>query len=111
ASDDLFRIAVAPARVPDQGPAALALAPVSPNPGLGACTLLFTLPQAGSVRLEVLDLTGRRLWMTDGALPSGTHARRWDGVSAEGVRVGPGLYFARLVTPWGIRTGRFALLR
>jgi hypothetical protein len=111
ASDSLFHIVDPNAAVGDGGPAVLALSRPQPNPGLGASLLRFSLPATGRVRLEILDLAGRRLWQHEAELGPGGHAVRWDGAIESGGRVGAGLYFVRLVTPWGTRAQRLALLQ
>lgn len=89
----------------------LVLAPPAPNPGFDDWLLRFALPREGAVRLEIVDVMGRRLWLVEGSLPAGTHIRRWDGLDTRGQRVGSGLYFVRLVTPWGVRLARGVMLR
>ena len=110
-SDALFHIGIPGAGVGEDGPAALALARPRPNPSRGSTTLRFSLPRAGVVRLEILDLLGRRLWQLEAELESGFHEWRWDGRRAGGGPTGSGLYFVRLVTPWGNRTERLVWLR
>ncbi len=109
-SGALFTIS-ANAGVGDRGPAVLALARPMPNPARGATTLRFALPAAGSVRLEVLDVTGRRVWGLAQTLPSGAQAFRWDGRDDSGRPLGAGLYLVRLATPWGVRSTRLAWVR
>jgi len=110
-SDSLFHIVIRIAAVGNGGPAGLALARPQPNPGMGTTLLRFSLPQAGPARLEILDLSGRRLWQAEAELEAGPHEWRWDGRGGQGGRVGAGLYFVRLVTPWGTRTERLVWLR
>ncbi len=105
ASDTLFRL-IDPAGVGRGGPAGLMLARPQPNPGRETVALGFTLPAAGAARLEILDLAGRRVWSTGGSLSAGAHTYRWDGRADGGGRVGAGLYFVRLATPWGTRGQR-----
>jgi hypothetical protein len=108
-SDSLFSIGFDLVAV--DGPAGpLALAAPVPNPGHGATSLRFVLPQAGRATLEIVDASGRRVWRTQEDLPAGTHARHWDGTTAAGSRAQAGLYFVRLVTPLGTRTVRLAWL-
>jgi len=95
----------------ESGPAVLALAPPAPNPGHGAALLRFSLPAQAWVALEILDLSGRRVARLAADLSPGEHAWRWEGNAADGTRAGAGLYFVRLVTPWGTRTRRLAWLR
>ena len=89
----------------------IALSPPEPNPTRGSCTLRFALGEAGLARLEILDLGGRRVWTNESWEGAGSHVRRWDGLDAEGRRVGAGLYFVRLITAQGIRNQRIAMLR
>lgn len=110
-SDALFHIRIPGAGVGENGPAVLALARPHPNPGRGSTLLRFSLPGAGVVRLEILDLLGRRLWQAEAELGAGPHEWRWDGHGAGGGRTGTGLYFVRLVTSWGNRTERLVWLR
>lgn len=78
---------VAPAAV------AFALHPVT-NPGSVAhVTVAFTLPGAGAARLELLDVSGRRVASRDvGALGAGIHEARLEPPN----RLAPGVYFVRL---------------
>jgi hypothetical protein len=110
-SDSFFRIVDPNAAVGDVGPHALALASPTPNPSFGSVLLRFTLPAAGSVRLEIVDVAGRRLWRREAILGVGAHAWPFDGGAERGGRLGSGLYFARLITPWGTRTERLVRLR
>ena len=91
--------------------AVLALARPQPNPSRGTALLRFSLPQVGNARLEIMDLSGRCLWRAEAELPAGPHAWRWDGRGSDGGDSGAGLYFVRLVTPWGTRTERLVRLK
>jgi len=93
------------------GPAGPMLARPEPNPGRGTTLLRFSLPRAGRARLEIVDLSGRRVWRTEADLGAGAHEWRWDGRDGAGADAGAGLYFVRLVTPWGTRTQRLVRLR
>jgi hypothetical protein len=110
-NDSLFHIVDPNAGVGNEGPAVLALARPQPNPASGGSMLHFSLPAAGRARLEIIDLAGRRLWQQVAELGPGAHSVRWNGTNDSGGRVGSGLYFVRLVTPWGIRIQRIALLQ
>jgi hypothetical protein len=111
ASDSLLHVYDPNAAVSDGGAVSLFLARPLPDPSAGSTLLRFGLPAAGRVRLEVLDLAGRRVWRSEGELPAGAHAWRWDGSTDPGGRAGTGLYFIRLVTPWGTRTERLVRLQ
>ena len=105
-----FTIAAAPLGVPDAR-ASFSLSRPLPNPSRGSTMLTFSLPAAANARLEVLDLGGRRLWARDQWFTAGQHSVVWSGLDAGGGRIGAGLYFVRLVAPWGTRTERLALIR
>ena len=91
--------------------AALALAPVRPNPSRGASVLRYTLARAGDVRLELLDAAGRRVrTLAAGASAAGQHELAWDGRDAGGHAAAAGLYWARLTCAGETRTQRFVLL-
>jgi hypothetical protein len=88
----------------------LALARPAPNPSADATTLAFTLPRAGTARLEVIDLAGRRVWTHEGAFAAGVQGVRWDGRASDGSPVRAGVYFVRLVTAQGERSARLVRL-
>jgi len=70
-----------------------------PNPFRDASTFAFTLPEAGRVRIDIFDVSGRLVQtLADGAMPRGAHALVWDGRNESGRAVGAGVYFYRLVT-------------
>ncbi len=90
-------------------PAALTL---SPNPWLGAGSLSFTPPQAGRGRLEILDVSGRRILMrsvtgseetlrlspaelADRQVSGGVYLVRWTPLHGGGPRTARLLSFAR----------------
>jgi hypothetical protein len=73
------------------------LASPYPNPANPSVSLDFTLPQAGQVRLDLLDAAGRRVCrLLDAWCASGPHHRRWDGRDARGLPVASGVYLVRL---------------
>ncbi len=94
---------------PEAGPG-LALARPLPNPSAGDVLLAFSLPRDGWARLEVLDLSGRRVWSSEGTFAPGGHAVRWEGRMAGGAATPSGVYFVRLVTASGARTTRIVRL-
>jgi hypothetical protein len=108
---NLFHIVDASAAVTGEGRAVLALARPLPNPSTGAVSLRFSLPAAGHARLEVLDPAGRRVWHAEADVSAGPHAWSWTGLSDRGTAAGTGLFFVRLMTPWGTRVERLARLR
>ena len=90
-------------------PAILSARPlrVTPNPLHGSGSIRFSLPAAGDTRVEVYDVTGRRVRMlADGTRSSGPHAIAWDGRDDRGAKLGGGIYFVRLTagsTRWNAK--------
>jgi len=94
--------------VDDALPRTLALTSVYPNPLVREATVAFELPATEQVRLEVVDLSGRRVAVLEDAVRlAGRHTVQW--------RPGPlaaGTYFIRITTPSGsetrtvVKTGR-----
>jgi|GEM_PF-342262 len=85
--------------VGDQADAGLSLRldPARPNPFRDATNLRFALPAAGTVRLDLIDVTGREVRrLADGTMAAGVHTVAWDGRDAAGHRVSAGIYWARL---------------
>lgn len=69
---------------------------VQSAPGAGEVTLMLDLPAPMPVRLEILDVQGRRIRIvTDQFYAQGTHSLKWDGHGPSGARVMPGVYFYR----------------
>jgi FlgD Ig-like domain len=84
-----------------------------PNPLHGSTTVRFDLARATSIRLEVFDLTGRRVHtIAEGGYPAGGYRLAWDGRDDNGAPVGSGLYYLRLSGDGiGRMTARLAVLR
>lgn len=73
------------------------LAPVQPNPSVGATTLRFAVAERGKVRLVLHDLAGRAVrTLVDDVLDVGDRTMAWDGLDDTGSPVAAGVYFARL---------------
>lgn len=91
-----------------QGPHALALAGAQPNPSRdGRLRVRLALPSGAEARLELFDVTGRRLAARDvGALGAGQHL-----VDLGEGRFAPGLYLLRLTQDGLTRTARAAVTR
>ncbi len=74
----------------------LRLHPVRPNPFADRAALRLDLPRTAPVEVQVYDATGRRLRvLQQGTLQAGYHVFTWDGLDAEGARVGSGIYWIR----------------
>jgi trimeric autotransporter adhesin len=88
--------------------AQFALAGPRPNPATNKMTVAFSLPNAASAQLEMLDVSGRRVARLEvGALGAGNHTLDL----AEGRQLVPGLYFLRLTQGKTTLTARAAFTR
>jgi hypothetical protein len=68
-----------------------------PNPARNSSNIGFTLPRAGRVGIDLLDINGRlvrRLFR--GGLLDGEHSSHWNGLDDCGRQVSPGVYFYRV---------------
>ena len=78
------------------------LAPALPNPFVRSATFRWTLGDDGPAELAVFSVDGRRVrTLFGGVRAAGSFTAAWDGTDEQGRSVGPGLYFARLVTVEG----------
>ena len=88
------------------GPLALALAPLAPNPVSDNARVGWTLPREGRARLSVVDVKGRTVAvLAEGVLPAGQHATRWDST-----HVAPGIYLLVLEAGGEVRTRRLGVI-
>jgi hypothetical protein len=71
-----------------------------PDPFFDRVQMEFGLPTAMPVRMEVLDVRGRRVWGS-GTMPlsAGTHVLAWDGRTSSGRQARAGIYFLRVKGP------------
>jgi FlgD Ig-like domain len=78
-------------------PAALELAPITPNPTAGGAMMRFGLPRDGEISLAIYDAQGRRVrTLLSGMQSAGWIEARWDGRDESGSRAASGLYFVKL---------------
>jgi hypothetical protein len=78
---------------------------LGPNPANGRdASIHFSLAVAGETRLEVFDMTGRRVWAQRSTLGPGEHDAHIDRTLAAGI------YWVRLSHPAGRRSVRVAVL-
>jgi hypothetical protein len=70
----------------------------TPNPAYRGATIEYGLAHRGRVSVAVYDLSGRRVRsLVDGEAPAGVTLARWNLRDEGGARVGPGVYFVRMV--------------
>jgi hypothetical protein len=68
-----------------------------PNPFNPTTTIRYALPDAAHVRLNVYDITGRRVrTFVDADVSAGWHSVEWDGRDALGRPVASGVYISRV---------------
>lgn len=79
----------------------------APSPSAATTRLMFELPSAGDVRIDVFDVAGRRVrQLVRGQLEAGSHEVDWDGLGEAGRRIGAGLFFVRLQAADAVRVAR-----
>lgn len=78
-------------------PSAVSFLGARPNPVVSGTRFEFDLPSAASARVEIFDLSGRRLRdVSAGWFPAGRSSVAWDGLDSEGRRPPGGIYWASL---------------
>jgi hypothetical protein len=88
-------------------------ASLSPNPLNPDAVLTFVTGIPGPARVEVFDLSGRRVQrlMDEPSLPAGYHDVRISARREDGGSLASGVYFYRIEAAEGRRTGRFTILK
>jgi hypothetical protein len=96
------------AGIPGDAGLAFALSPVRPNPSRGgALTVDYSLPNASTASIELLDVAGRRIASHEvGALGAGHHVLS----VGDGRHLAPGLYLVRLRQGASVRVSRAVVL-
>jgi hypothetical protein len=83
----------------------LALRVLDGMPLRGDARVAFDLPREADVRLDVYDVSGRRVRvLASGPHAAGRHDVAWDRRNGDGSRVASGVYFVRLQAEYGLRT-------
>ncbi len=70
--------------------------PPYPNPATTEATLRWQLVSPAPVEVDVLSVTGRRVWSR--RIPAGIEQVRWTGIDAAGRRLPAGAYFMRVIS-------------
>jgi len=98
--------------VEDTGTRLPHLYPAQPSPFSTRTQIVFDLPEPGPVRLEVFGIRGECIrTLFEGDLDAGAHSLVWRGDDAKGSSAPPGIYFYRLMTPYGGSTGKLVRVR
>jgi len=85
------------ADAPHATSASLQLAAPWPNPAIDRARFAFTLPRASEARIDVFDVTGRRVReIARGVYPPGTSEVQWDLRDDRDHAVDSGVYFVAL---------------
>jgi hypothetical protein len=85
---------------------------LGPNPTTRGAVLRLSLPVPAEVRLELFDLTGRRLRALGGGVrPAGVSEIPWDGLDAAGNVAPAGVVFYRASVGERVHSGRLIVLR
>lgn len=92
------------------GAGSYGIAGVEPNPFLGTAHVRYSIPAEGHVSVRVYDVSGKLVrTLLDQHQAAERHVVSWDGRSARGERVEPGVYFVRLEGP-GVTESRSVVL-
>jgi hypothetical protein len=96
----------------DEVPGRIWLGQNAPNPFASGTTIAYSVGRVGKVRLSVYAATGQLVThLVDGYSEPGSHTATWNGLDRFGRGVGSGMYYYRLETPNGSRSGRMVFLK
>ena len=90
----------------------LAIRAIAPNPSRGVARIAYFVPIAGTGRLEIFDVSGRRVLTRElGNVAPGVGSLSWNGRGNDGAVVAPGLFLVRLSVGDASATERLLRLR
>jgi hypothetical protein len=93
-------------------PAHLTIDPIRPNPSAGSMRLSFALPNSATVRLNLIDASGRVVARSEsGPLSAGRHELNWIPLSPRGDPISSGAYFCRIAAGGETRTEKVFITR
>jgi carboxypeptidase T len=119
-SFDSFRVSIYdPAMQPQPAAVGIARASIAlaldapvPNPARNVARFEFEIPRESDVRVDVVDLQGRRVQtIGEWRLRPGRYARTWDARDQAGRPMAAGMYFVRLEAGGSMRTRRLVVAR
>ncbi len=83
-----------------------------PNPFNPATSIRFYLPNPAEVKLEVFDVSGRRIaLLAQEHLQAGSHTVEWQGMDDRGTKLASGTYFCHMRVGSTVLTRKMILLR
>lgn len=83
-----------------------------PNPFNPSTRIRYELPVAGQVRVEILDLRGRRVAvLSEGFEAAGPHELRWNGRDDAGIPLASGIYLVRVQEDGQVAARKVTLLK
>ena len=83
-----------------------------PTPFNAEVTIPFVLVEAGPIRISVYNLMGQQVRvLADDWVDAGAHRVHWNGRTAEGAEVAPGVYWAVLHAGEIVQTAKLVLIR
>jgi hypothetical protein len=101
--------------VPGPGPGRIripTLVAAWPNPFNPTTTIEYSLPSPGRVKIEIFDLTGRRVAMlADGQEAAGIHSVGWNARRDDGSAVAAGVFIVRLEVGGSVSSRRLLYIR
>jgi hypothetical protein len=83
----------------------------APNPFRDVASARVRVLEDSFVRMDVFDVTGRRVLQQGHQLTPGARTLSWDGRDHSGRRAAPGTYFVRLQSGGTLTTSRLVLVR
>jgi hypothetical protein len=83
-----------------------------PNPFNPTTTIVYSLPEAGKVKIRIYDAAGCFVkTVADGNETAGEHSTVWNGRDYKGAEVSSGVYFVRYETGGTVCTSKIVLLK
>jgi hypothetical protein len=81
-----------------------------PNPFISSTTMTYVLEDSGPVRISIIDLNGKLIKSLPTEIKqAGEHTLFWDGTTASGERVKPGIYFCTVKFNNQLQTNKMVL--
>ena len=83
-----------------------------PNPFNPETNIVFNLPEAGEVQLDIYSIKGQKIKsLLNDQITAGEHSIVWNGENFTGKKVSSGIYFYKLITPSATHTKKMLLLK